>query len=79
MAQLNSSSSSSSSVSPSPVRVFKRPSRSRKLPAKLRELQHDDEVPITFEELELEQSSKYSSLGYRVKHIPPGFVCCFVS
>ena len=33
-----------------------RPSRSKKLPAKLRELQ--DEEVITFEELELEQSSK---------------------
>ena len=43
-----------------------RPSRSKKLPAKLRELQDDQEEVITFEELELEQSSKIVVSGYRV-------------
>ena len=61
MAQLNSTASSdSSSGSPRPVRVFKRPSRSKKLPVKLRELQDEHEAAITFKELELEQSSKYN-------------------
>ena len=62
MAQLNSTASSdSSSGSQRLVRVVKRPSRSKKLPVKLRELQDEHEAAITFEELELEQSSKYTA------------------
>ena len=49
---------STSDGSPSPVRG-KRPARSKKVPAKYRqELDEEEDVIMTFEELELEQSSK---------------------
>ena len=58
MATDSSSSSSVGSPSPSPQKGILRPSRSKKLPAKLRELEQDEPDLITFEELEFEQSSK---------------------
>ena len=54
----SSDASSSEGTSPSPVKINQRPIRSKKLPAKLRQLQDEDEEIFTFEELELEQSSK---------------------
>ena len=56
----SSDASSSESPSPysSPVKVNHRPIRNKKLPAKLRQLQDEEEEILTFEELELEQTSK---------------------
>ena len=56
MAHLDSSNSTSDG-SPSPARGI-RPTRSKKVPAKYRqELEEEDNTILTFEELELEQSS----------------------
>ena len=57
MAHLNSS-NSSSDRSPSPVRG-KRPARSKRVPSKYRqEVDEEEDAIMTFEELELEQTSK---------------------
>ena len=61
MAHLDSSNSTSDG-SPTPTRG-KRPTRSKKVPAKYRqELDEEDDTILTFEELELEQSSKCNKI-----------------
>jgi hypothetical protein len=61
MADTSSSDTSSSEGAnqcSSPEKINQRPIRSKKLPARLRHLQEEQEEIFTFEELELDQSSK---------------------
>ena len=54
----DTSSGEDTSRNSSPEKISQRPIRSKKLPARLRHLQEEQDEIFTFEELELDQSSK---------------------
>ena len=59
----DTSSSEDTSRNSSPEKINPRPTRNKKLPARLRRLQEEQDEIFTFEELELDQSSKFNTLS----------------